>query len=188
MHRTSLKLLPILTALLSLAAGAEPVAESERIPLDLRRTTLIVTDIENSLALYRDALGMKVIYDNAIRSPRDAATDEEADRASRLVFLRANDDFVGILGLLEYTKPRRPQPLQLNPFQPGTVVLLFNTQDLEARFGAARAVNGVRVLSEPRDTRFPSYDGEGFIPVTVSVLQDPDGFTVELNQLKAGLR
>ena len=32
-------------------------------PLDLRRTTLVVRDIEKSLALYRDALGMTVEYD-----------------------------------------------------------------------------------------------------------------------------
>lgn len=181
-------LLLLIAGFLNAAAYAAPVAESDRVPLDLRRTTLIVNDIDNSLALYRDALGMKVIYDNAIRLPREAATDEEAERASRLVFLRANDDFVGILGLLEYTKPRRPQVMQVNPFQPGTVVLLFNADDLEQRFAAARAVRGVRVLSEPRETRYPSYDGEGFIPVTVSILQDPDGFTIELNQLKEGLR
>lgn len=181
-------LLCCVAVLLSLAAGAAPVPDNERVPLDLRRTTLIVNNIDNSLALYRDALGMEVIYDNAIRTPRDAATDEEADRASRLVFLRANDDFVGILGLLEYTKPRRPQVMQVNPFQPGTVVLLFNAENLEQRFAAASAVRGVRVLSKPRDTRYPSYDGKGFIPVTVSVLQDPDGFTIELNQLKEGLR
>jgi hypothetical protein len=30
---------------------------------------------------------------------------------------------------------------------------------------------------------YPSYDGTGSIPVMVSVLIDPDGFVVELNQL-----
>ena len=69
-------------------------------PIDLRRTTLVVRDIDDSLAFYRDALGLEVIYDNVIRTPRDAASDAEAERASRLVFLRANDDFVGIVGLL----------------------------------------------------------------------------------------
>ena len=39
---------------------AAPVAEQERTPIDLRRTTLVVRDIDNSLQFYRDALGMKV--------------------------------------------------------------------------------------------------------------------------------
>jgi catechol 2,3-dioxygenase-like lactoylglutathione lyase family enzyme len=175
--------------ILMVQATAAPVADEDRVAIDLRRTTLIVRDIDRSLAFYRDALGMQVIYDNAIRTPRDAASDEEADRASRLVFLRANDDFVGIIGLLQYTKPVRPAHNQGDePFSTGSSVLLFNAQDLESAFARARAVNGVRVLYEPRETKYPSYDGTGTIRVKVSVLTDPDGFVIELNQLLENLR
>jgi len=172
--------------LLALAgtAAAEPVATGDRVDIDLRRTTLIVRNIDRSLAFYRDALGMEVIYDNAIRTPRDAPDDASAERASRLVFLRANDDFVGILGLLQYTKPVRPAHDQGDePFSTGSSVLLFNAQDLESAFASARDVAGVRVLYEPRETKYPSYGGEGMIRVRVSVLTDPDGFVIELNQL-----
>ncbi len=169
---------------LPLVAAAEPVAENERVPIDLRRTTLIVRDIDRSLAFYRDALGMQVIYDNAIRTPRDATSDEEADRASRLVFLRANDTFVGIIGLLEYRKPVKPAPHQGDePFSTGSIVLLFNSHDVASTFAKASTVSGVRTLYEPAETAYPSYDGKGTIPVMVSVLTDPDGFVVELNQL-----
>ena len=71
------------------SASAAPIPESERIPVDLRRTTLVVRDIEKSIPLYRDALGMKVIYDQVIGG------------TTRLVLLRANDDFVGVLGLMQ---------------------------------------------------------------------------------------
>ena len=173
----------ILTALISVA-GAAPVADDERVPIDLRRTTLIVRDIDRSLAFYRDALGMRVIYDNAIRTPRDAPDDDAAERVSRLVFLRANDDYVGIIGLLQYKKPVRPGHHQGDePFSTGSSVLLFNSHDVDAAFARARAVLGVRVLYEPRETRYPSYDGDGMIRVKVSVLTDPDGFVIELNQL-----
>jgi len=170
-------------------AAAAPVAHDERVAIDFRRTTLIVRDIDRSLAFYRDALGMEVIYDNAIRTPRDAASDAEAERASRLVFLRANDGFVGIIGLLQYTKPVRPAHSQGDePFSTGSSVLLFNAQDLASTFAKARAVTGVRVLYEPRETKYPSYDGAGMIRVKVSVLTDPDGFVIELNQLLEDLR
>lgn len=50
-------------------------------------------------------------------------------------------------------------------------------------FARARAVPGVHVLGEPGRVEYPSYDGTGTIPVMVSVLTDPDGIVVELNQL-----
>jgi len=178
------QLIVLLLFVLAATLHAAPVAKDERVPIDLRRTTLIVRDIDASLAFYRDALGMKVIYDNAIRTPRNAATDEDAERASRLVFLRANDNFVGIIGLLQYTKPVRPAHHQGDePFSTGSIVLLFNARDLESTFAKARNVRGVRVLYEPGRREYPSYDGKGTIPVMVSVLSDPDGFIIELNQL-----
>jgi len=186
------KSLAVLTAFLAiplLAASpvhAEPVADEDRVGIDFRRTTLVVRDIETSLSFYRDALGMRVIYDQMIRNPRDAATDEEAERARRLVFLRANDNYIGVLGLLQYTKPVSvPVHQGDTPFSTGSSVLLFNTNDLENTFEKARRVLGVRVLYEPTRTEYPSYDGGGTIPVMVSSLTDPDGFVLELNQLLA---
>ena len=100
------------------------------------------------------------------------------------MFLRANDDYVGIVGLLQYRKPVRPAPEEpAAPFSTGSIVLLFNSENLDSTFAKASAVNGVNVLSEPTLTQYPSYDGEGTISVNVSVLTDPDGFVVELNQL-----
>lgn len=170
--------------LLTALSPAAPVPEAERVDIDLRRTTLVVRDVDRSLALYRDALGMEVIYDQEIRTPRDAPDAASAERALRLVFLRANDDFVGVLGLLQYLKPVKP-PANAGPepFSTGSVVLLFNTARLDARFAAARDTPGVRVLEAPEVVTYPGYDGAGTIAVRVSTLVDPDGFTVELNQL-----
>lgn len=183
---------PVAAALLLLflctaAAHAAPVPESERTPLDLRRTTLVVADIERSLAFYRDALGMVVTYDNMINTPRDAPA-AEADIVRRLVFLRANDDYIGVIGLLEYVRPRKPRvALDGKAFQEGTTVLVFNTRTLEDSFARASRLPGVVVLQEPEFVTYPAYDGEGSIRVLVSALQDPDGFTIELNQLQEAL-
>ena len=177
-----------ITVLLLLAtlAGAAPVPDDARVPIDVRRTTLIVRDIDRSLAFYRDALGLEVIYDNEILTPRSANSIADADRASRLVFLRANDDYVGIIGLLQYLKPVRPAHDQGDePFSTGSIVLLLNAVNLDSTFEKARNAPRVRVLAEPRRVEYPSYDGKGTIPVMVSVLIDPDGFVIELNQLLA---
>ena len=56
----------MLCFLVSSHALAEPVSEDKRISVDIRRTTFIVNDIDTSLKLYRDALGLNVIYDQMI--------------------------------------------------------------------------------------------------------------------------
>jgi len=166
------------------AVDAAPVPDADKVPIDLRRTTLIVRDMENSLRFYRDALGLKVVYDNIIRTPRTATSDESAQRSLRLVFVQANDDFIGIIGLIEYRKPlKQPPAFMPDAFSIGTSVLLFNAKDLDGTFARARAVPGVTIVEEPVETSYPGYDGKPPIPVRVSTLRDPDGFTVELNQL-----
>lgn len=178
MRRLCLALLVLLNA-----AVAAPVPDAERLPIDLRRTTLIVRDMDTTLRFYRDALGLRVAYDQVIRTPRDAASDAAAERSLRLVFLQANDDFIGMIGLIQYYKPdKRVQPAP-EPFSIGSMVFVFNTADLARRFEAARRVPGVRVIEEPTRTAYPGYDGKGVIPVMVSTITDPDGYTVELNQL-----
>lgn len=180
----------LLTAWLAAAAAlADTVPDDQRVPIDLRRTTLVVQDIERSLEFYRDALGMAMIYDNLILTPRDAAGVEDAERALRLVMLRANDDYIGVVGLLQYFKPvKETIDLSGTSFMEGTAVLLFNVEDLSGAFARAIDVEGVVVIDEPMPVSYPSYDGEGVIDVIVSTVQDPDGFTVELNQLVSELR
>lgn len=180
----SLTLAGMALALIGQTVVAAPVAEDERMDLDLRRTTLVVHDMDASLAFYRDAIGMKVIYDNMLRSPEDAKTNEEAESATHLVFLRANDDFVGILGLMESEKPARPAyDAMPDPFRPGSIVLLFNTDDLDAKFERASKAPKVKVIRPPTHRTYPSYDGKSRIPVLSSILVDPDGHVVELNDL-----
>lgn len=196
-----MKLKPVLGLQLCLAlvlaacAVPEPstkaqVSSSEEVPavadnpLDLRRTTLIVQDIGESLALYRDALGMTVEYDEEITSPgltmRHGA---DGRNRSRLVLLKANDDFIGMLGLwqfLDQTGEDRAAPDPAD-FTPGEIVLLFNTKTLDETFANAAASPGVSVVGEPHERRYPSPAGD--IVVRVSMLTDPDGHTIELNQL-----
>jgi catechol 2,3-dioxygenase-like lactoylglutathione lyase family enzyme len=159
------------------AGAVEPPASSaaERNPLDLRRTTLLVRDLEASLALYRDAMGMIVTYDQMITS-RDGSSQ------SRLVLLKANNDQIGMLGLwqLANAADAPPPAVPETGFETGDIVLLFNTSELDTVFPAAAEVPGVRVLSEPTMREYPG-DGVTY-QVMVSMLRDPDGHIVELNR------
>jgi catechol 2,3-dioxygenase-like lactoylglutathione lyase family enzyme len=162
-------------------AGPPPAPAN---PLDLRRTTLIVRDIENSLALYRDALGMTVEYDQELTSPGLAArAKSDGVNRSRLVLLKANSDYIGMLGLwqfLDQSKLDRRDP-DAADFTPGEIVLLFNSRTLDATFARAEKVKNVTVVGAPHLRKYPSPAGD--IEVMVSMLTDPDGHTVELNQL-----
>ncbi len=112
------------------AARAEPVPPDECIPVDIRRTTLVVRDIHKSLALYRDALGLKLIYNTPIGGGVDK--DGRAVAASlRLVLLRANDSFIGNLGLM--------QRLSQSPAPPPEFTMLGAPADSAASAPAAAA-------------------------------------------------
>jgi len=163
--------------------GAAPVAEDDRIPVDVRRTTLVVKDIERSLPFWRDALGLAVVYDQMIERPLDPEKPEGAKRSLRLVLMRANDTFIGAVGLLEYVSPRRPEraPGEDRPIV-GDFIMVVNAADLDTRWEQVRSVPGVEVMSEPSLIEYPA-PGGGVIPVMVSMVRDPDGYFVELNQI-----
>lgn len=152
-------------------------------PLDLRRTTLVVRDMTAALALYRDALGMTVEYDQELTSPRLGRAGSDGKNRSRLVLLKANDDFIGMLGLWQFLDPTEfdRKPADVADFTPGDIVLLFNSTDLATTFARAAAAPGVRVVSPPAERRYPSPSGE--IVVMVSMLVDSEGHTIELNQI-----
>lgn len=173
------EIVPIETA--EVEAGSPDLDQN---PLDLRRTTLVVRDIEKSLALYRDALGMSVEYDQELTSPGLAMRHgADGQNRSRLVLLKANDDFIGMLGLwqfLDQTEMDTAEP-DAADFTPGEIVLLFNSKTLDVTFPAAAAAPGVKIIGAPKERRYPSPAGE--IVVMVSMLTDNDGHTIELNQL-----
>ena len=64
-------------------------------PLDFRRTTFVVYNMEDSLDFYERGLGIIKIYDKVIINPPEASSVEESDKWRRLVFLRANNEFIG---------------------------------------------------------------------------------------------
>ena len=162
---------------LPLCGWAQPVPEKERTPVDVRRTTLVVRDIDRSLALYRDALGLNVVYDQKIGG---------ADGV-RLVLLRANDEFIGALGLMQRLSADErarasSRPVVHEKARAGQVILVINANDLDQRFPRVKQTEGVKVSEEPHRVEYPGATG-GTIPVMVSMIWDADGYFVELNQI-----
>lgn len=168
---------PIVLAVLLVVAAqaiAQPVPEHERIPVDVRRTTLLVRDMNRALAFWRDALGLKVVYDRVIGQPPDTI---------HLVLLRANDQFVGNIGLMRRSNDPEGLPVKYERATTGQTIIVVNAKDLESRIEKIRAVPGVRIQRGPERVEYPSPDGRGTIPVLATFLWDPDGFFVEVNKI-----
>ena len=151
----------------------------------MRRTTLIVRDIEASLKLYRDGLGMEVIYDEEINRPHSS---EDREQRLRLIFLKASHDYVGVIGLIDYEygypdHPAHTKPVRREGFTPGNAVLLFNTDSLEDKWPIIENAPGVEIISKPKLTEYPGYGGVGKIRVMVSKFYDADGYILEVNQI-----
>ena len=165
--------------------ASDPLAAAAEFPLTMRRTTLIVRDIEASLKLYRDGLGMEVIYDEEINRPHSS---EDREQRLRLIFLKASHDYVGVIGLIDYeygypNHPAHTKPVRREGFTPGNAVLLFNTDSLEDKWPIIETAPGVEIISKPKLTEYPGYGGVGKIRVMVSKFYDADGYILEVNQI-----
>ncbi|MFM7533483.1 MAG: VOC family protein [Rubrivivax sp.] len=162
-------------------AQPQPVPESERIPVDIRRTTFVVRDIDKSLALYRDALGLKPIYDQLIGGGTDKDGRPVAPSV-RLVLLRANDAFIGNLGLMQRLNvPAAPPPV-FEKAGPGQMIMVINVADLDERWAKIEATPHIQVDTRPVRVEYPA-PGGGRIPVIFSAVWDPDGNYIELNKI-----
>ena len=163
-------------------AQPQPVPESERIPVDVRRTTLVVRDIEKSLPLYRDALGLKVVYDQLIGGGTDK-DGKVTPPTIRLVLLRANDVFIGAVGLMQrLNQPVAPPVTEFKRPNAGGMIMVINAQDLEKRWDKIKTTPNIKVDTEPYRIEYPGPNNSK-IPVLFSSVFDNDGNFIEINKL-----
>ena len=163
-------------------AYAQPVPENERVPVDIRRTTLVVRDIEKSLPLYRDALGLKVVYDQKIGGGTDKDGTVKPPTV-RLVLLRANDQFIGVLGLMQrLNQPILPVPTEFKRPNAGGMIMVINAKDLEERWLKVKVTPHIKVDTEPYRIDYPGPNNTT-IPVLFSSVFDADGNFIEINKL-----
>ena len=182
-----MKTLIVVLGLLAGAATAQTAPgvdkPKERLPTDVRRATIIVRDMEASLKLYRDVVGLQVNYDTVVETSGVALPAGPPGAKARLVLLNSNDPWVGWIGLMQWTKPALPAKAYPKRMGPGGVVLVMNTDDVEGRCKAAKAVPGVHFTSEPRLQVYPGRNGGPEIRVMGCNFFDPDGVLVEMNQI-----
>ncbi|NDB25745.1 MAG: hypothetical protein EB021_09950, partial [Gammaproteobacteria bacterium] len=146
----------------------------------VKRTTLVVRSIERSVAFYRDVLGLSVWYDDeVVLSGVGLAAGAKGDR-THLVILKAEDPVIGMIGLLEFTSPRLPEPAARSRLGIGDIVFVMQGRDVEAVHRRALAF-GARIHAAPH--RFEVRGAAGhMIAMTSLSLWDPDDFFIEYNE------
>ena len=157
---------------------------AQKVPTDFRRVTMMVNEIETPLKIYRDILGMEVYYDNEIIVSGKGLPAGEPDSKTRLVILKCNHDYIGMLGILCYVDPPLPEPLprpEPNRVRAGEIVFVMHSDDVDAAYAELLKVDGIEMHSEPHVTEYPKDDGSVFRVKGCSFF-DPNGYFIELNQ------
>lgn len=160
--------------------AAQPVDAATSI---VRRTTLLVTDIERSIDFYQ-RIGFKIWLDRA--GPRDPEAGgglplNGKPTHSRIVVMAGQNDAVAMIGLLEYAEPSLAAT-RVRQGQIGVtdVVLVIQTDDMAEVYAALREA-GANVISEPRPYSVESVSTKK--TGLIMFVADPDGHVIELTQV-----
>lgn len=161
-----------------------PTVDSQKLPTDFRRLSIIVDDIDESLKLYRDVLEFKVNYDAEVTMSGKALPAGEPGAKARLVLISSNDSWVGWIGLLQWLDPKLPpRDDKFARMGIGDPVLVFNTEKVDEHCDAAAALPGIKVTAEAGNTTYPARAGGDPIVVRTCYLFDRDGYFMELNKV-----
>lgn len=133
---------------------------------------LIVSNLDASVAFYRDVLGLKVTMGFEASGPFVESMQELPEASLRLALLEVHGD---VLELIEFLHPRG-KPFDRLRCDVGTTHVCFESDDIDAQY-ADLVKRGVRFTSPPRT--IDSGPLEGW---RVAYFTDPDGITLELMQ------
>ena len=69
----------------------------DKLPTLFRRTTLLVSDMEKSLAIYRDILGLEIVFDKTLPITGNGLPTGIFDAKARLIFLKSYTDHISLV-------------------------------------------------------------------------------------------
>lgn len=147
----------------------------------IKRTTLIVRDAEVSARWYEAVFGMTRWMDTPFTLSGTQLAAGKAGDQTRLVIMKARDDVIGMIGLLQWVAP--PLDLPANSETEvsfGRPIFVVAADDARATCERARAA-GSRIHCEPREWSTTGADGQRIDMVGTSLF-DPDGYFFEVNE------
>jgi catechol 2,3-dioxygenase-like lactoylglutathione lyase family enzyme len=144
----------------------------------IKRTTVVVADLNRSLAFYRDLLGMSVYYDGEIGNPGASAITAHRCNGLRMVVLQSNHPELGMLGLMQLHNPQ--PPLRATEWDStlryGETILVIPTTQMRVLYQRMLAA-GIKVVAPPTRIEVPNRP-----EIHEMMARDPDGVVVNLTQ------
>ena len=140
---------------------------------------LTVTDIDRSVAFYRDVLGMKLTGDLLMEGPETDALFQSAGYRVRVAYMNGSERTeCPPLELIQFLD--RPASLERGDLRRTSISeVCFLVKDMDALYDRLRR-NGVECLSEPQRFDFSS---QGFGVSRALYFRDPDGIVLEAMQI-----
>lgn len=149
----------------------------------LRRATMLVRDIERSLAFYQGVFGLTSYSELTVdmeRIPFFPVGPEPRGGHGRFVILKGEHAVVGMIGLMEMRDPPLPEPnYDVKRLGIGSMALVLSTSDATAAAAAVERLGGTVVMPVTEARNLGDENGS-FVPARLFMAQDPDGYFLEV--------
>jgi len=149
----------------------------------LRRATMLVTDIDRSIAFYKGAFGLTDYAELTVgidRIPHFPVGPEPRGGEGRFVILKGENQTEAMIGLMEMRDPPLPEPTHdVRRLGIGSMALVISTSDATECAAAVEQLGGTIVMPVSEGRNLGDAQGN-FIPVKLFMAQDPDGYFLEV--------
>jgi catechol 2,3-dioxygenase-like lactoylglutathione lyase family enzyme len=160
---------------------AQDVPEGHSVS-SMTRATIFVRDLDQSLKLYRDLLGLTTRVDTIVEGPRINEIMGTSDYGLKAVILQAGDSIIGNVGIYEIIgddrSPLSPPSNRVDTVT-GDFAVVFITDDIDGVTEKVIAA-GYPLVSPPM-VLFPNPEAE--VQTREMMFRDHDGVLVNLIEL-----
>jgi len=147
----------------------------------IKRTTMMVRDMERALIFYRDVLGAKVWFDRPFTLDGGGLPIGKKGDKLRLVIIQFDHDEIGMIGLMEFLDPVMPAPEVSHELGYGKPVFVIVAEDAQSIHDKATS-QGFKTRGAPKTWSTTGARGETKHFVS-TFLWDDDGHFFECNQV-----
>ena len=173
--------LAVLVLVGPLGATAQDVPDGHVVS-SMTRATIFVRDLDESLKLYRDLLGLTTRVDTFVEGPRINEIMGTEDYGLKAVILQSGDSIVGNIGIYEITGDDRsvvaPRSARTDTVT-GDFAVVFITNDIDGV--TQKVIDAGYPLISPPMVLFPNPDAD--VQTREMMFRDHDGVLVNLIEL-----
>ena len=160
------------------ALAQEPTVPAGERLTPMLRASVFVRDIDESLKLYRDILGLKPRIERVLEGDEVNAVLGTQGKTVRVAILQSGDTLVGNVGLFSFVGDATPPPEKRSEVRTGDTAFIFITTDIQGIYEQVRDA-GYAIVSPPM-VLFP--DPEAEVEDLEMLFFDADGVGINLIQ------